>query len=143
MSDPTWRDVALRAVAMCAHLDARARVAELRADALQTQRDAAVADNAALALVAQAVRGITADAAENGNCADCPYVSQAKAARLLSIIDAPHPGAGYRAKVRAELLRELALERRAMSSMDFAKVDNGLLAEHFEAQAAAEEASPS
>lgn len=57
-----------------------------------SERDAAVADNAALARVARAVREITKDVAENGNCADCPYVSPEEAAALLAIIDAPHPG---------------------------------------------------
>lgn len=136
MTDPTWRDVALRAVAMCAHLDARARVAELRADALQTQRDAAVADNAAL----------LAWVNEHGHRIGdrlCPHTGAYACepgcdAHLIHTT--PHPGAVYRAKVRAEILRELALERRAVLAYS-ETVSNDCLAEHFEHLAAHEEAA--
>lgn len=64
-----------------------------RLAAAAQEREAVLADNAALTLVAEAVRGITQDLAENGVAADCPYVSQERAQELLAIIDARHPGA--------------------------------------------------
>lgn len=45
----------------------------------------------ALGDVARAVESMTADVAENGNCADCPYVSRERALELLAIIRDERP----------------------------------------------------
>lgn len=71
--------------------------------ALRARAEAAEADNAALVdAVAKSLSrccGPTGDACDA--CADLRHVK-----------DAPHPGTGYRAKVRGEVLRELAAEHR-------------------------------
>lgn len=45
----------------------------------------------ALSEVAKAVEFMTEDVAENGTCADCPYVSSARAKELLAIIRREKP----------------------------------------------------
>lgn len=59
---------------------------------VEGERDAAVADNAALLRVAKSVEGMTADLATNGFGADAVWTSQEEARDLLAIIRAPHPG---------------------------------------------------
>lgn len=137
---PTWQGLFLRTLAMAHHFYVRSTFAELEADALRTQRDAAVEDNAEVVEVARGLVTLMNRGFEKVGKLGITLEFKPHP-RVLAILNGPHPGTGYRAQVRAEVLRELAMERRAAMASGGVEVSNEALAEHFEAQAVEEEAA--